>query len=633
MKSALTIITLVFLLVAASVATAEDAAVKIKALRMEYLSDGSLKATGGVDIRGDGMSLSADEAVYDPEKRIIVLKGDVRMQEAEGGLFSGDDLEFDLETMTGSVSKGAISLGESGFRITGDAISRKGIDVYEVENGKFTTCPEGCSDWYFAASRIRIREEGYLTAKNATFRIAGIPVFYSPYFFYPVKTKRQSGLLIPEIGFTKRFGWEISLPVFLTMGRSADATLTPKYFSHNPTGLGGEFRYSLPWGGGGEWSGFQIEEEGGHRWYSAGGHSWRPVPGLWLRGSWYDSSDDTVSTDYGDDFAERNPGVALRNLTAEYSEGLLGVWAGVSELTPDGSKIRTTEGLERTGGGITFRTGKVGASSGKLSLDAERFGDSDKRFIAEPELAVHLGGPGPLSGRLWGRLSLAEGADVPGDDSYAIYGLEERTSLIKKGSWGTHRLDFSVEAVRATDGAFSISGVRDRRDGSVGKSLLSGEVKSRLDSKSVVWTLRTGAWMDREADTSLGYLFSYLEWEDVNISATVNRDGEYGLVLPDPGVASVLGKGWTVSSALEKERYSFALTRESTENVGETLYGDLRLTFGKVTLSGYSLFDMESDEIVEESGAFSYKGPCWEVGFAREQTLAGVEWKLNFSIF
>ncbi len=633
MKYALTIITSVFLLAAASVVTAEDTAVKINALRMEYLSDGSLKATGGVDIRSEGMSLAADEAVYDPEKRMIILKGDVRMQEAEGGVFSGDELEFDLKTMTGSVRKGSISLGDSGFRITGDTISRKGIDVYEVENGKFTTCPEDCPDWYFAASRIRVRENGYLTAKNATFRIGGVPVFYSPFFFYPVKTQRQSGLLIPEIGFTKRFGWEMSLPVFLTMGRSADATLTPKYFSRNPAGLGGEFRYSLPWGGGGEWSGFLIEEDEGHRWYSAGSHSWRPVPGLWLRGSWYDSSDDTVSTDYGDDFPERNPGVALRNLTAEYSGGLLGVWAGVSELTPDGSKIRTTEGLERTGGGITFRTGKVGATSGKLNLDAERFGDSDNRLIAEPELAVHLGKHGPFSGRLWGRLSLAEGADVPGDDSYAVYGLEERTSLIKKGPWGTHKLDFSVEAVRATAGAFSASGVRDRRDGSVEKSLLSGEVKSRLDSKSVVWTLRTGAWMDREADTSLGYLFSYLDWEDLNISVTVNRDGEYGLVLPDPGIASIVGRGWTVSSALEKERYSFELTRESTENVGETLFGDVSLTFGNVTLSGYGLLDMESDEIVEESGAFSYRGPCWEAGFAREKTLAGIEWKLNFSIF
>ncbi|MFV1956277.1 MAG: LPS-assembly protein LptD [bacterium] len=627
------ILTSVLLLASASVAAAEDAAVKINALRMEYLSDGSLKATGGVDMRGDGMELVADEAVYDPEKRVIILKGDVRMMEAEGGGFSGDEMEFDLETMTGSVKKGVISLGKSGFRITGDTISRKGINVYEVENGTFTTCPGDCPDWYFAASRIRVREKGYLTAKNATFRIGGVPVFYSPFFFYPVKTERQSGLLFPEIGFTERFGWEISLPVFLTIGRSADATLTPRYFSRNPTGLGGEFRYSLPWGGGGEWSGFLIEEEEGHRWYAAGGNSWRIAPGLWLRGSWYDSSDDTVSTDYGDDFLERNPGVAERNLTAEYSGGPLELWAGVSELTPDGSKIRATDGLERTGGGITFRTGKVGASSGKLNLDAERFGDSDKRFIVEPELAVYLGGPGPFSGRLWGRLSMAEGADVPGDDSYAVYGFEERTSLIKKGPWGTHRLDFSVEAVKATAGAFSASAVRDRRDGSVEKSLLSGEVKSRLDSKSVVWTLRTGAWMDSEADTSLGYLFSSLEWEDVNISATVNRDGEYGLVLPDPGVASIVGRGWTVSSALEKERYSLELIRESTENVGETLYSDFSLIFGKVTLSGSGLFDMESDKIVEESGAFSYRGPCWEIGITREKNLAGVEWKLKFSIF
>lgn len=635
MSSAKAFFALLILVIAASPAAADQKStpVKIKALYMEYMEDGTLVARGGVDLTSRDASLFADEAVYYPDEQKVILRGGVRLEDKGGGSFSSEELEFDLSRMTGFMKKGSIVLGGSEFRLTGDSIGIKGSGVYEVENGRFTTCPEGCSDWYFAASKMRIREQGYLTATNAIFKIGGIPIFYSPYFFYPIKTERQTGLLIPDIGFTERFGWEMSIPVFITAGESADLTLAPRFFSRNSTGFDGEVRYALPWGGGGEWSGFFIQEEGRNRWYSAGSHSSRIIPGLWLRGTWYDSADDKVPTDYADDFEGRNPGVVERGLTAEYSSGSLNIWGGVTELDPNGAETRSADGLKRTGGGVSYRTGRKGILSGRLTLDAERFAGSDERVLAEPALTMHLDGPEGFSGKLWARLTAADGAQLQGDDSFVIYGIEERTGLLKELSWGTHRIDVSVAAARATSAAFSVAGIRDRRDGSEETTLVSGEILSRLRSKSMDWTLRAGAWREVRSDTTLGYAFSSFEWEDVTLSATLNRDAEYGLILPDPGVASASRKGWTVSADLARERYELGLRRESTQEVGETLYGDFSLRMGKVKLAGSGLLDMDSDELVEETGSVSYEGPCWEIGVTRNRNLAGAEWKLNFSIF
>ncbi len=634
MNPARAISTLVALVLFAAPASADQGApVKIKALRMEYLADGTLVAHGGVDLTGSGMRLFADEAVYNPDEQKVTLRGSVRLEEEGGGSLSGEELEYDLSRLTGFVKKGSVTLGESGFRLSGDSIGRTGSGVYEVENGRFTTCPEGCSDWYFAASKIRIREQGYLTATNATFKIGGVPVFYSPYFFYPVKTERQTGLLIPEIGFTERFGWEMSIPIYITAGESADLTLAPRFFSRNSTGIDGEVRYALPGGGGGEWSGFFIQEEGRNRWYSAGNHSSRIIPDLWVRGTWYDSADDNVPTDYADEFEDRNPGVVERGLTAEYSSGSLNVWSGVTELDPNGAETRSADGLKRTGAGVSYRSGKWGPLSGRLSLAAERFAGSDERLLVEPALAIHFDGPEAFSGKVWGQVTHADGADAQGDDSFLIYGIEERTGLLKELSWGSHQIDVTVAAARATSAAFSGTGTRDRKDGSVETTLLSGEILSRLRSESMDWTLRAGTWRDVTTDTTLGYAFSSFEWENVTLAGTINRDAEYGLVLPDPGVVSASRKGWTVSANLDKDWYELGLRRESTEDVGETIYGDFTVRIGKVKLEGSGLLDMNSDDLVEESEAVSYRGPCWEAGVTRNESLAGVEWKLNFSIF
>jgi LPS-assembly protein len=65
-------------------------------------------------------------------------------------------------------------------------------------------------------------------------------VLILPWLSLPL-TDRQTGLLFPEVGTHVVTGWGVALPVFVTLGRSADLTATPEYFfgPSSPHNVGG----------------------------------------------------------------------------------------------------------------------------------------------------------------------------------------------------------------------------------------------------------------------------------------------------------------------------------------------------------------------------------------------------------
>ena len=72
---------------------------------------------------------------------------------------------------------------------------------------------------------------GYGTARNSTVDVLGVPVFWLPWLFFPVKTERESGLLFPGFGFGSRNGFEVELPIFWAARDNLNVTLTPRYMT------------------------------------------------------------------------------------------------------------------------------------------------------------------------------------------------------------------------------------------------------------------------------------------------------------------------------------------------------------------------------------------------------------------
>lgn len=616
-------------------AGAEDGRIQIQADSMTTLPDGTVEAQGNVIVRGEGMTVRADSIRYDAEESMVYLFGNVEVQEDTGSRFRGDSVEINVDTLLGGAFMGEILLQPTGYRITGDQIRRVGPDAYEVSGAMFTSCPGDCPEWSVTSSRINVKEDGYLTARNAAFRLLNVPVFYTPYLIYPAKITRQTGFLIPRLGYKSSYGWEFTLPFFLTLGESADLTLAASSFSRDEPALDGEFRYRLPYGGGGDWRGFVIgdrDAEDVDRWYNSLFHSMALTPDLWLRGRWYDAGNPDTPVNFGRTYYERNPGVVNRNLSADYHRGGAGLWVGLSDLVPDGSRTRTLESLRRFETGGSLGPYYLGPAGGEFLVDYTGFDNDGNRVLLNPALSLIWGGPGGLAGGFRGEWSAS--ADVEGSvaDSFTVLSLEEKLALLRVYPWGRHNLDFSVIAAGSSEFSIGESGPRDGRDAGRESVLIAGLARSRLRAGSLDWEILGGAWMDWELDRSIGWVLTKFKKGPWYLSGTLNQDSEFGLILPAFPTVDTTLRGWSVGAGYERNRTAFRVHQEEKEDKPGIVTGSYRIPIWSFDLSGQAQYDLDSEEVSDDTITLAYRSTCWTVGASRVRNRSGVDWKFDVEL-
>ncbi|MFU8797881.1 MAG: LPS-assembly protein LptD, partial [Gammaproteobacteria bacterium] len=81
---------------------------------------------------------------------------------------------------------------------------------------------------------------------NATVYVKKIPVFYTPYFSFPIDDQRKSGILLPTYGNSKLGGFMLQVPYYWNIAPNYDATFTPGWYSKRGIQLGTEVRYLTP---------------------------------------------------------------------------------------------------------------------------------------------------------------------------------------------------------------------------------------------------------------------------------------------------------------------------------------------------------------------------------------------------
>ena len=239
---------------AAKAATAEDGPalppgeIRVKAESYEQVEKGRYQARGTVDLRMAGMRIQADKAdVFEDEqpdgsvKRRLVAEGNVVFIRGEERL-SGDRMEMD-DTGHGFFEN-AVGYVEPGVFVEGRRVERVDDKTYRVQGGKFTSCAQPNPRWKLAASAATIKLDDRITATNAVFEVKGVPAFYTPYLYYPIRRDgRSTGLLFPHFGHSSYRGWNVGTGFFWAMSRSTDQTFYVDSYSKLGFGLGHELRY------------------------------------------------------------------------------------------------------------------------------------------------------------------------------------------------------------------------------------------------------------------------------------------------------------------------------------------------------------------------------------------------------
>lgn len=191
------------------------------------------------------VTIKADWATYDIALSTIKARGNVSVTSEDEQLLA-DQAVVNLEQETGTFKDATILRDEYDLHLEGEVIEKTGYKTYHIENGWVITCKvdEGKTPpWSFAAKDVVIEQGGYATLKHAKFQIKNTPVFYSPWLMLPVKNKRQTGFIFPEIGSSDNNGFTFNIPFFWNISNSTDMTIYTEYLVNRGYMPGLEFRY------------------------------------------------------------------------------------------------------------------------------------------------------------------------------------------------------------------------------------------------------------------------------------------------------------------------------------------------------------------------------------------------------
>lgn len=193
-------------------------------------SDFKTKTTqlrGNIQIVFQGQHLSAERATIDYKNKRIEARGKVKLQSATV-YAEASHLIVNYEADTAWMQDAFIQSGQVVFE--GREIQKTGPQTYVATDAKYTACVSCPPTWDFSGKRIEAELGGYARITRPVMRVGGIPIIILPGILVPLKSARQSGMLVPSLDVTSKGGLAFSESFFWAMDRSHDMTFTGKYY-------------------------------------------------------------------------------------------------------------------------------------------------------------------------------------------------------------------------------------------------------------------------------------------------------------------------------------------------------------------------------------------------------------------
>ena len=210
--------------------------------------DGSMLATGNVEMRQAGMTLTADEVRYNRDEDRAVASGNVTFVDADGGVHRSEVMTLDTE-FTHIVADTLRSRYPDGSFFTADSGDIKTDSVSVYDSSRFSPCDCDFENgetpiWDLRATSTRHNvETRTIIHRNVRMHIMNLPIGYLPYLAHPDWTvRRRSGFLAPSFIVNTDLGLTASIPYFFVIDETSDAEITPFRFQHRGNAVRTRYR-------------------------------------------------------------------------------------------------------------------------------------------------------------------------------------------------------------------------------------------------------------------------------------------------------------------------------------------------------------------------------------------------------
>jgi lipopolysaccharide assembly outer membrane protein LptD (OstA) len=209
-------------------------------------------ATERMTISGDAtvtygsMELLAEEIVFDPSRNLVLATGEPLLRDGDSEV-RGEEMTYRIDSKKGLVFQGRSEFEGGYYR--GERVKRVDTNAFFAQNADFTSCDAEVPHFHFRAAKMKVVTKEKVVARPLILYLGNIPIFLIPYAAFPIRSGRQSGLLLPtfEFGFdTDRGRFLRNVGYYLAPNDYMDAMFWLDYYEEQPRlGLNARLRYKV----------------------------------------------------------------------------------------------------------------------------------------------------------------------------------------------------------------------------------------------------------------------------------------------------------------------------------------------------------------------------------------------------
>ena len=226
---------------------------------IKWLNNGLAIARDQVIATQPGRRATGDTAYiyYNKQHRIqrIILVGHASIQE-NGRRLAGERIVWNLDKQTAKTHHALYQLTQQNNTVTtglpavynawGSATYAEHLPpkILNLRHASYTTCRPYQPTWRISAHHLHLnRTSGIGSATNVLLFAKQIPVFYFPYYRFPIDNRRHTGFLNPSYSHSKQNGTSFAWPFYWNIADNLDMTFYPKWFGKHGFTLGDNMRY------------------------------------------------------------------------------------------------------------------------------------------------------------------------------------------------------------------------------------------------------------------------------------------------------------------------------------------------------------------------------------------------------
>ncbi len=203
----------------------------------------TMHASGGVVVYYQDSVIHADRAVYEKEKHLLTLDGNIEMIGYSGTKEHASHMQIDTETNRVHFKELFFTNANDVWLLTNDANKTDGN--YTFGSSILSSCDIEDPLWKMAFSEATYDSaEKYMKLYSTRVYFGDVPVFYTPYLAFSTDNRRKSGLLFPLMGYSNQDGFIYEQPIYWAINESMDLEFNPQVRSNRSLGMYATYRFA-----------------------------------------------------------------------------------------------------------------------------------------------------------------------------------------------------------------------------------------------------------------------------------------------------------------------------------------------------------------------------------------------------